>query len=524
MSSFSQQPRLSLRVAQRQILTPGLVQMVSILALNKLELREMISQEIMENPILEEYLDDDSLSAEELAEAEERAAAPSDEEILEVLKPEGSKNSDEYLGDVPASAEGHTETDGASAGLSEEEPSKPEGSEDPFENIDFGSFFEEYLDPGYRTSEAEVTEVPSFENFLANPTTLTDHLSWQLTMSHASSHLEPAIESILGNLEENGYLTASLEEIAASSGIEPQDLEEALHLVQECDPAGVGARDLRECLLIQLRVLGAEGTAAWQIVSDHLGLLQSKQHKEIAKALGKPISEVETALEFIRKLDPFPGQRYNQTKPRLIEPDVFFVKSGDDYAVVVNEDDIPQLRLNKNYRNLMDRGASTKEVRNYVKERYTSAMHLLKNIEQRKRTILRVCHSILRRQRDFFDYGVDYLKPMMIKEVAEEIGVHPSTVSRAVSSKYSHSPQGVFELRYFFSESVNGPSGGSMSLIILKRTVKRMIEQEDKNDPHTDDQITHILRSQGILVNRRTVAKYRADMKIPSTHQRRNRH
>ncbi|MBI1956617.1 MAG: RNA polymerase factor sigma-54 [Acidobacteria bacterium] len=474
------QPRLHLKVAQKQILTPGLVQMVSVLALNKLELREMIAQEITENPILEEALDDGTPSLEELAESEEREVAPADSEVLEAS-----------------------------------------GAADPFDEIDFGSFFEEYLDPGYRTPPAEVVELPSFENFLSSPTTLLDHLRWQLTMGHYPSKLEESIEMILGNLDENGYLTASLEELASGSSYSLQDLEEALRVVQECDPPGVAARDLRECLLIQLRVLGGEGTTAWKVVSDYLPQLQRKQYREIAKALGLPAAEVEESLVILKRLDPFPGQRYNKTEPRLIEPDVFIVKSGDDYTVAVNEDDLPQLRLNATYRRLLDHGNASKEVRNYVKERYTSALHLLKNIEQRKQTIVRVCQVIIRRQRDFLDYGVDYLKPMMIKEVAEEIGVHPSTVSRAVANKYAHIPHGVFELRYFFSEAVDGPVGNSVPLLILKRKVKKMIEQEDRSKPLTDDQLARILSSQGISVNRRTVAKYRADMKIPSTHQRR---
>jgi RNA polymerase sigma-54 factor len=265
----------------------------------------------------------------------------------------------------------------------------------------------------------------------------------------------------------------------------------------------------------------AEGTIAWQIVSDHLALVENRQYKEIARLLKITVEEVNAAIAVVRKLDPFPGQRYNKIQPRLIEPDVFIVKSGEDFTVVVNEDDLPQIRLNPSYRRLLEPGSSSRDVRNYVKERYSAAMRLLKNIEQRKQTIVRVCQAVIRRQRDFLDYGVDYLKPMMIKEVAEEVGVHPSTVSRAVASKYAHTPQGVFELRYFFSEAVNGPSGGAMPLLILKRKVNKLIEQEDKTNPLTDDQIAHILCQQGITVNRRTVAKYRADMKIPSTHQRR---
>jgi len=249
--------------------------------------------------------------------------------------------------------------------------------------------------------------------------------------------------------------------------------------------------------------------------------LQKKEFKEISKAIARPIEAVTAAVEYIKRLDPKPGLRYNVIEPRLIEPEVVFLKQGDEYLVLMNDDDLPQLRLNPAYRKLLSRENAEKDVRTYVKERYKSAIQLIKNIEQRKQTILKVCHAIVERQREFLDFGIDQLKPMMIKDVAEEIGVHPSTVSRAVASKYAHTPQGVFELRYFFSESVNGPEGGGTSLLILKRRVKKLIEEEDSAHPLTDEQITKILQSQGIQVTRRTVAKYREDMKIPSTHQRR---
>jgi RNA polymerase sigma-54 factor len=312
-------------------------------------------------------------------------------------------------------------------------------------------------------------------------------------------------------------------------------LHEAIHILQNMDPIGVAARDLRECLLIQLRYFesmphkNGNGHIAQAIddainmVSDHMRELQNKQYKEIAKALGKPLEAVTAALDFVRTLDPKPGLRYNKQETRLIEPDVAFVKQGDEFIVVMNDEEIPQLRVNPGYKKLLNRDAAEKDVRNYVKERYKSAIQLIKNIEQRKQTILKVCYSIINRQRDFLDQGIDQLKPMMIKEVAEEIGVHPSTVSRAVANKYVHTSQGVFELRYFFSESVNGPEGGATSLLILKRRVKKLIEEEDPARPLTDEQITRILQSQGIQVTRRTVAKYREDMRIPSTHQRRVR-
>ncbi|MGA2990851.1 MAG: RNA polymerase factor sigma-54 [Candidatus Korobacteraceae bacterium] len=569
----SLQPKLNLKISQRQILTPGLVQMVSVLALNKLELKDMINAEIIENPVLDEYMD----------------AVPSLDEV--------------------AGREEQRERD--SAAPTEEQ--KPKEEHDPFDEIDFGSFFQDYLDPGYRSSaEFESVEKPSFENFLSKPTSLTDHLMWQLGSVHLKDDVLAAAELVIGNLNEDGYLLASDEEllaladpwvsahedhaqnngqgelgkaaaeakafhaVAAEAGsaqeadhspapfaagavaeLPPGDgpkllkrpdapshalfgidaLHEAIHLVRHFDPVGVAARDVRECLLAQLEDLrnqyderGSDPQEAEAledalvIVDRHLHQLQNKQYKEIAKALGRSVEAVMLAFALIRTLDPKPGLRYNKSEPRLIEPDVAFVKQGDEYMIVMNDDDMPQLRLNPRYRKLLRRDGAEKEVRNYVKERYKSAIQLIKNIEQRRQTILKVCEAVIGRQRDFLDRGIDMLKPMMIKEVAEEIGVHPSTVSRAVANKYVHTSQGVFELRYFFSESVNGPQGGGTSLLILKRRVKKLIEEEDPARPLTDEQITRILQSQGIQVTRRTVAKYREDMKIPSTHQRRVKH
>ena len=249
-------------------------------------------------------------------------------------------------------------------------------------------------------------------------------------------------------------------------------------------------------------------------------LLQKRDPRELSKVCGKSVEETQRAIDFIRTLDPRPGQRYNRSDARLIEPDVAFVKRGDEWVVAMNEEDLPTLRLNQGYRRLLTQDGAEKDVKDYVKERYRSALQLMRNIEQRKNTILRTCEAIVRRQGEFLEKGVDALKPMMIKEVAEEIGVHPSTVSRAVSSKYVHTPQGVFELRFFFSEGVNGPEGAGTPLMLLKRKVKKLIEDEDPRKPLTDDQIANMLQGQGIDVTRRTVAKYREDLRIPSTHQR----
>jgi len=530
------QPKLNLKVAQRQILTPGLMQMVSVLALNKLELKEMIDAELVENPVLEEI--DESVPM--LDEVAGKVEQKEREERLEHLE----------------------------AGAAETE-SQPK---DVFDEIDFGSYFQEYLDPGYRTQpEYEEGERPSFENFLSQPTTLTDHLSWQLGSLKLEPELEQAAEFLIGNLDENGYLSASDEELAAAlagfaveTGMDAEAalalVRRALDLIQHLDPAGVGAHDLRECLLIQIaaqqsefaqvfaRKSGAEAQdeesphrsfraeaearleerrrsmeVAALIVDQHLHLLQKRDVKELAKAVRVSPEETHAGVEFIRTLDPRPGRLYNREQTRLIEPDVTFSKRGGEWAVTMNEEDQPSLRLSQRYRRMLTAEGTDKEVKEYVKERFRSALQLMRNIAQRKSTILRTCEVIVRRQQDFLEHGIESLRPMMIKEVAEEIGVHPSTVSRAVANKYAHTPQGVIELRFFFSEGSNGPEGADTPLLVLKRKVRKLIEDEDPRKPLTDEQLAAMLQAQGIQLTRRTVAKYREDMNIPSTHQRRRR-
>lgn len=522
------QPKLSLKVAQRQILTPGLMQMISVLALNKLELKEMINTEIVENPVLEE-LDE---------------TVPLPDEVSE-------KEADRGL----------TAQEMADRAASEEK------QRDPFDEIDFGAYFENYLDVGYRTADSfELDEKPSFENFLSRADNLTDHLSWQLGSMSITEELRTAAEYVIGNLNEDGYLTATDEELLP--GLSPPKsppidlLAEAIRIVQSLDPVGVAARSLRECLQLQLESARREYeleagqsrkpavandvdtephlpdgllpkqnavsraevfSVAVEIVERHLDMLRRRDLHEITRATGKSSAEVHAAVDLIRTLDPRPGQRYNRSEPRLIEPDVAFLKRDGQFVVVMNDDDMPTLRLNRGYRKLLTEPTAGKEARDYVKERYRSALQLMRNIEQRKNTILKTCEAIVRHQEDFLEHGVDALKPMMIKDIAEEIGVHPSTVSRAVSSKYAHTPQGVYELRFFFSEGANGPEGSGTPLMLLKRKVKKFIEDEDPRKPLTDDLIAGMLAEQGIVVTRRTVAKYREDLGIPSTHQRRIR-
>ncbi len=510
MSTLS--PRLTLGVAQKQILTPGLVQMVTILQMTRIELKDMIVQEIAENPVLEEAQEGaEELSADELRAflESERVQEPADRSILEASQ-------------EPAPEFEASEQTRAEAAASPETPQQE--TKDPFDEIDYGSFFDDYLDPGYKSPASEISDKPSFETFLSSPVTLSSHLEEQLAVLILPEKVRDACDSVIGNLDQNGYVTASLDEIAAAGDHTPHDLEEALHWVQTLDPAGVGCRDLRECLLIQLKSRNAEDSVAWKIVHDHLKLLETKQMKEIAKVLGRPLEHIQIAANVIRHLDPTPGLRYSGEGAQKVEPDVYIFKDGEDYLIELNDDDIPQVRLNPEYRRLLDREQEpNKDTRNYIKDRYQAALQLIKNIEQRKQTIVKVCQAVIRRQGEFLDLGIDHLRPMMIKDVADEIGVHPSTVSRAVAAKYVHTPQGVFELRFFFGEAVQGPSGASIPLLTLKRMVKKMIEEEDSLKPLTDEHITEKLQASGIDVTRRTVAKYREDMKIPSTHQRRKR-
>src|SRR4051812_4660750 len=519
------EPKLVAKLSQKQVLTPGLVQMVSLLTLNKLELTEMIQQELVQNPVLEEGT-----------------------EILESSTPEVEANAEgdqsgevdgtdaEYQSLMDAAARDHCVTEPEPTAENTVEvaaPPEPEPADDPYADIDFQSF-DQYLNDGAsRPRETEIFEKPSFENFLAKPQTLTDHLEWQLGLATVDENIRVACHSIIGNLNEDGYLVAvdengreipiTLEEIAESGEHALDDVQKALEVVQHFDPPGVAARDIRECLMIQLTILGEDESIALEIVRDHLHKLQNKQYKEIGKALNKPMNVIMEEVEIIKQLDPRPGQKYNRSQPRLIEPDVFIVKVGGQYTVVTNEDEVPQLRLSPTYRHMLERGAVNKDVKNYVKDCFKSAVQLLKNIEQRKHIIVKVCEAVIRRQGDFLDRGIDYLKPMMIKDVAEEVGVHPSTVSRAVANKFAHTAQGVFELRFFFSEAVNGPMGNGTSLLIVKRKVKKYIEMKDQQNPPTNKKTAKMLKEKVISAPRRSITKYREDLKIPSTHQRRLR-
>ncbi|MDZ7639311.1 MAG: RNA polymerase factor sigma-54 [Bryobacterales bacterium] len=353
---------------------------------------------------------------------------------------------------------------------------------------------------------------------------LGDYLREQLSVEVLNEGLRAAAEAVIGNLDDNGYLASSVQELSESEEIPLDVMEEGLRVVQLLDPSGVAARDLRECLLLQLADRAQEDSLAWRMVEEQIELLDGRHSKELCRLLSATPQQIADALDLIKTLDPMPGARYGSPGARPVEPEIFIFKDGDQWVIQTLDEGVPQLRLNRSYRYLLERSdSSDKNVRNYVKERYASALQLIKNIEQRKQTILKVCQCIVERQGEFFELGMDYLRPMMIKEIAEVIGVHPSTVSRAVANKYAHTPQGTLELRFFFTEAVQGPAGNTTSLLAVKRLVKRIIDEEDAAKPLTDEHIMERLHEEGIDVTRRTVAKYREDLKIPSTHHRRVR-
>lgn len=330
-----------------------------------------------------------------------------------------------------------------------EEP--PQAGADPFENIDFSSFFDPYLDPGSNYFDPESCKKPLFESSFSSLRTLKAHLQSQLNLLALSESVRQAAHAIVVQLEENGYLVKSLEEIATIESLSVGHLQAGLKIVQSLEPRGIGARNLCQCLLLQLEALGEGESVAWKIVHDHLTLLENQQLASLANILEQPLEEIQRAVSIIRHLDPAPGFRYPGTLP--VEPDVYITKEGDEYIVTLNDDDIPQLRLNTDYQRIIDREQEiNRQVRHDEKQRYDSALQLFKNIETRKQTILWVCQAIVRRQGDFFKHGIDHLKPMIAKDVAKEIGVHASTVSRAVANKWARTPHGVLELMHFFSE------------------------------------------------------------------------
>jgi RNA polymerase sigma-54 factor len=469
------QQRLHTKLVQKLILTPSLQQAIKLLPMSTLELSDLLNQEMVENPMLEEVPTEDLQPVDTAAQDAEKPAA--------------------------------------------EATSKAETWDDQ----DYEYFFGDYLDDGYRPrAPQEVRELPPIENTLSTASSLTDHLMWQLSMQSDDPLIREIGSAIIGNLADDGYLVASFDELAAMGSWSVGDVERALRTVQGFDPVGVAARDLQECLLLQLRHLGLEGTPTEKIVTEHLRLLQNHQVPEIARKLGVTIDDLKEHIEIIRNLDPKPGSRYNPTQSQYVIPDVYIIKVEDQYVAVLNEDGLPQMRISPVYRRLLDKGATENndETRAYVKDKFRSALWLIKSVEQRQKTIHKVANSIINFQRDFLDHGIEHLRPLVLRDVANDIGMHESTVSRVVTNKYMHTPQGVFEMKYFFHSGISSSYGESVSSVTIKQRIRKIIDNEDPRKPLSDSKIVSILQREGLVLARRTIAKYREELKIPTSNQR----
>ncbi len=471
------QQKLHTKLVQKLILTPSLQQAIKLLPMSTIELADLLNQEMVENPLLEE------VPTEELQPAEQAQAAEPEKEAP------------------------RTDTSAKT---------------DAWDDADYEYFFGDYLDEGYRPrTPQEIKELPPIENTLSTASSLADHLMWQLSLQIDDELMREIGQAVLGNLDDDGYLVASVEEIAAMGGWPLADVERALKAVQQFDPIGVAARDLQECLLLQIRHLGLDGSPTERIVSEHLRLLQNHQVPELAKRLGLTVDEIKQHIEVIRHLDPKPGSRYNPSQSQYVIPDVYVVKVEDGYEVFLNEEGLPQLRISPVYRRLLDKsGEDSAETRAYVKDKFRSALWLIKSVDQRQKTIFKVAKSIVSFQRDFLDHGIEHLRPLVLRDVANDIGMHESTVSRVVNNKYMHTPQGVYEMKFFFHSGISSSYGESVSSVTIKQRIRKIIENEDPRKPLSDSKIVSILQKEGLMLARRTIAKYREELKIPTSNQR----
>jgi len=469
------QQKLQARLSQKLILPPSLQQAIKLLPMTTLELAEMLNQEMVENPLLEEVPTED------------------------VQPPEVTQET-------------------------EQAEKKAEEKGDTWDDADYEYFFGEYLDDGYRSRQPqEVKELPPIENTLSSKNSLADHLMWQLNLNLQTTDegVREAGAAIIGNIDEDGYLVASLDEIAGLGGWDIALVEKALEQVQAFDPIGVGARDLQECLLLQLRHMGFAGSPVETLVRDHLRLLQNHLIPELSRLMGLEPEEIKAHIEVIKHLDPKPGTRYSPTDSQYVIPDVYIVKTDEGYKAMLNEDGLPQLRISPVYRRLLDKGGeTTDETRAYVKDKFRSALWLLKSLDQRQKTIVKVATSLINFQREFLDHGIEHLRPLVLRDVANDIGMHESTVSRVVNNKYMHTPQGVYEMKYFFHSGISSSYGESVSSVTIKQRIRKIIDAEDQRRPLSDSKIMSMLQKEGLVLARRTIAKYREELKIPTSNQR----
>jgi RNA polymerase sigma-54 factor len=473
--------RQQLKLTQQLIMTPQLQMAIKLLQLSRLELVDKINQELEENPALEEAQD-----------------------ILIKEPTDGQPESEPV-----ASA---AEKDVSEVTIEEKLP----------EDIDWSNYIEEYNAPGRMSTESEGREAPRYDAFVAKKESLIDHLLWQLLMTFPTEEEEEIGSLIIGNLNRDGYLDASLEEIVAFSNSSTEKVEDILSLLQSFDPIGICARDLKECLMIQIRHFGlGDNELLTDIISDHLNHLENKNYRAICRALKVRMEDVIAAVNIIKDLEPKPGRQFSEEEVHYITPDIYVYKSENDFVIVLNDDGLPRLQINAYYKKAMAKGEKiSTETREYLQEKLRSAAWIIRSIHQRQKTIYKVMESILKFQRKFFEKGIAHLKPMVLRDVAEDINMHESTVSRVTTNKYAHTPQGIFELKYFFNSSIKRLYGDAIASASVQDKIKQLIESEDSRKPYSDSKMAEMLKSSNINIARRTVAKYREILGVLSSNKR----
>ena len=477
--------RLSLRQTQRVVMTPLLQQAIQLLQLSTLELQELVQKELLENPLLEELPADGAEGGERTAESPSAAPADPAPEITA----------------APATPLDSTQADQAEVL--------------PFDLT--AAIFDYPEEP--TLVQQEDREEPPFENFARTATTLAEHLEEQLRMASGDPRVRAVGEAIIGNLDEDGYLRCELDEIARNTSASVEDVERVLAVIQSFDPPGIAARTPQECLLIQLRADPMPDPVAVEIAEQHFEALERLRYLEIAKALKLPLERIMEAVEEIQALEPKPGRRFGAADTRYITPDVFVHKMGDDYTVVLNEDSIPRLRVNSLYRSLLRSGGQ--EAKQYVEQKLRSAIWLIKSVHQRQRTLYRVTESIAKFQREFLNKGLSFLRPLSLRDVGEDVGMHESTISRVTTNKYVQTPQGLFELKYFFHSGITTGDGDKVSSLSVKKMISDLLGGEDSGKPLSDQEVAQVLKGRGLMIARRTVAKYREELGLLPSHRRR---